>query len=137
MDLVARVLQSLEARPPKPDEFERCACALLQAQYPGLSGIEQGHDFGRDADIYFQHEAGRVGRLTATVGDPVANLRTGLRRMREEKLSADLVVVACLREINATARRKLAEVCADYGLPAPHIYGRDWFVARLVGEPDW
>src|SRR6266487_3375384 len=88
MDLVTRVLQALEARPPKPDDFERFACAMLQDQYPGLSAIEQGQDFGRGADIFFPfgpEDPRRVGRLTVTIGDPVVNLRRGLRQMRRPR----------------------------------------------------
>jgi hypothetical protein len=40
MDLVAQVLRALEERPVNPEEFERCSCVLLQAQYPGLSAVE-------------------------------------------------------------------------------------------------
>jgi hypothetical protein len=29
---------------------------LLQARCPGLSAVERGHDFGRDAEIYFPFE---------------------------------------------------------------------------------
>jgi hypothetical protein len=87
MDLVGRVLRALEERSVHPGEFERCACALLQVVYPGLSAVEGRHDFGRDADIYFPLSASDPdsrGRLLVTTGDPVDNLRLGLRRMREE-----------------------------------------------------
>jgi hypothetical protein len=88
MDLVGRVLRALEERSVHPGEFGRCACALLQVVYPGLSAVEDGHDFGRDADIYFplsDSDPDSRGRLLATTGDPVANLRRGLRRMRRAK----------------------------------------------------
>ena len=72
--------------------------ALLQPVYPGLSAVEGGHDFGRDGDIYFTIEGrggrSRIGRLLATIGDPRENARIGLFRMREEGLSADVLVVA-------------------------------------------
>ncbi len=140
MDLVSRVLQALEERPVVPAEFERCACALLESRYPGLSAVEGGHDFGRDADIYFPFgvdDAGQRGRLLATTGDPAANLRTGLARMREEGVSVDLVVIACLRPVSATQRAALDRICADYDLDPPHVYARDWFVGQLVREPEW
>ena len=140
MDLVARVEQALADRPVHPTEFERCACALLQTRYPGLSAVEGGHDFGRDADIYFPFGPGDSssrGRLLATTGDPAANLRTGLKRMQEEGVSADLVVVACLRPVSATVRKSLDAICGDYAIGPPHVYARDWFVAQLVREPAW
>ncbi|MEU2915950.1 hypothetical protein ACFYM3_35330 [Streptomyces massasporeus] len=83
-----------------PGEFERCACALLQSRYPGLSAVEGGHDFGRDADIYFPSDSNDPqarGRLMVTTGDPIANVRNGLSRMQQEGLQVDLVVVASSR----------------------------------------
>ena len=140
MDLVARVKQALADGPVHATEFERCACALLQSRYPGISAVEGGHDFGRDADIYFPFgpgDASSRGRLLATTGDPAANLRTGLKRMREEGISADLVVVACLGPVNATARKTLDDICGDYAIGPPHVYARDWFVAQLVRSLAW
>lgn len=140
MDLVAQVLRALDERQINPVEFERCSCALLQARYPGLSAVEGGHDFGRDGDIYFpfgEEDTSSRGRLLATTGDPVANLRTGLRRMREQDIQVDLVVVACLQPVNATQRAHLHRLCEEQGLQPPHIYGRDWLVTHLVREPDW
>jgi hypothetical protein len=113
---------------------------LLQARYPGLSAVEGGHDFGRDADIYFPFGEGDVrsrGRLLVTTGDPVANLRRGLRRMREENVHVDMVVMACLTPVNATVQASLDRLCEDQELPPPHVYARGWFLGRLVHEPDW
>ncbi|MGW8452778.1 hypothetical protein ACWGLO_14900 [Streptomyces niveus] len=140
MDLVARVRQALREQAVHPTEFERCACALLQSQYRGLSAVEGGHDFGRDADIYFPLGVGDVdarGRLLVTTGDPVANLRTGLRRMSEEGVRADLIVVACSRAVDATTRAAMDRLCARSSVPAPHIYAQEWFVDHLVREPAW
>lgn len=137
---MTRVLLAIKTQPVDPAEFERCACALLQPRYPGLSAVEGGHDFGRDADIYFPlgdaDTSGR-GRLLVTSGDPAKNLRTGLRRMREEGLAVDLVVIACLRPVNASARAGLDRICREYDLDPPHIYAHDWLVAQLVHEPAW
>ncbi|MBQ1076694.1 ATP-binding protein [Micromonospora sp. C31] len=140
MDLVARLLNTLANQPVHPAEFERCACALLQPRYPGLSAVEGGHDFGRDADIYFPFGSGDTcsrGRLLVTTGDPAANLRTGLRRMREEGLSVALVVIACIRAVSARERATLDDICAEYDLDPPHVYARDWLVAALVRDPVW
>lgn len=134
-----RVRHALNEQPIDPTKFEQCACALLQSQYPGLSAVEGGHDFGRDADIYFPlgPDMDARGRLLVTTGDPVANLRTGLRRMHEEGLKADLIVMACSRPVNASTRATLERLCLDRGLPAPHLYAQEWFVKQLVNEPAW
>ncbi|WP_338671797.1 hypothetical protein V1460_02260 [Streptomyces sp. SCSIO 30461] len=140
MDLVARVRQALREQVIHPTEFERCACALLQSQYPGLAAVEGGHDFGRDADIYFPLGTDDVdarGRLLVTTGDPVANLRTGLRRMREEGVRADLIVMACSRAVDANTRAAMDRLCERRSLPAAHIYAQEWFVDHLVREPAW
>ena len=102
--------------------------------------MEGGHDFGRDADIYFPLGTDDVdarGRLLVTTGDPLANLRTGLRRMREEGVRADLVVVACSRAVDASTRAAMDRLCERHSLPAPHIYAQEWFVDHLVREPAW
>jgi hypothetical protein len=66
--------------------------------YPGLSAVDGGHDFGRDADIYFPLDSAaagllRRGRLLATTGDARADVARALARMREEGLSVGLLVV--------------------------------------------
>ena len=140
MDVITRIRQALDSKPVDTTEFERCACALLRDQYPGLSAVEGGHDRGRDGDIYFPlstHDPAARGRLLATTGDPVANVRNGLERMKKEGLYVDQVVVACLQEVNDHKRQTLQRLCADAGLGEPHVYGRDWFVARLVQESAW
>ncbi|MFG2267308.1 hypothetical protein [Streptomyces sp. NPDC048720] len=139
MNLPARVRQALNEAV-LPTEFERCACALLQSRYPGLAAVEGGHDFGRDADIYFPHGSGGSGgrgRLLVTTGDPVANVRNGLRRMQEEGLRIDLVVVACSRPVDARTRRKLDQLCADRGLSPAEVYAQEWFVHQLVRDAAW
>jgi hypothetical protein len=45
--------------------------------------------------------------------------------------------MACLQPVSAPQRATLGRQCAGQGLPEPHIYARDWFVARLVEEPEW
>jgi hypothetical protein len=142
VDLVARVRKALSEQVIHPTEFERCACALLQARYPGLAAVEGGHDFGRDADIYLPFIAGisdvdARGRLLVTTGDPVANLRNGLKRMREEGLRVDLIVVACSNAIDAKKRRAMHQLCKKHKLPAPEIYAQEWFASRLVHEKAW
>lgn len=140
MDVITRIRQALDSKPVDATELERCACALLQGQYRGLSAIEGGHDRGRDGDIYFPLSArdpAARGRLLVTTGDPVANVRNGLKRMKEEDLRVDQVVVACLQEVNDHKRQALQRLCTEAGLGEPHVYGRDWFVERLVQESAW
>ena len=140
MDLVSRLLHALASKPAHPTEFERCACALLASRYPGLSAVEGGHDFGRDADIYFPFgdaDSASHGRLLATTGDPSTNLRPGLRRMQEESVAVNLVVIACLQPVSARTRATLDGICAEFGLDPPHVCAQDWLVAKLVHEPAW
>ncbi|MGW5212694.1 hypothetical protein ACWEQO_16175 [Streptomyces sp. NPDC004051] len=139
MNLPARVRQALNESV-HPAEFERCACALLQSRYPGLSAVEGGHDFGRDADIYFPSDSNDPqarGRLMVTTGDPIANVRNGLNRMQEEGLQVDLVVVASSRPVDARTRRALDKLCSDRGLPPAHVYAQEWFVHQLVRDAAW
>ncbi|MFF5687334.1 hypothetical protein ACFY73_22070 [Streptomyces albidoflavus] len=139
MNLPARVRQAL-GEAVHPGKFEQCACALLKSRYPGLSAVEEGHDFGRDADIYFPFDGDTLdarGRLMVTTGDPVANVRNGLRRMQVEGLRVDLVVVACSKPVNGRTRRTLDKLCSDRDLPPPHIYGQEWFVPELVQDAAW
>lgn len=123
-----------------PGEFERVACALLQPLYPGLSAVEGGHDFGRDGDIYFPLPGSGPdarGRLMVTTGDPVDNMRGGLRRLVEEEQRVDLVVMICSRAVSARTRRSLAKLCQERDLPDPHVFARSWLVIALVNSPLW
>jgi hypothetical protein len=141
VDLIGRIDRALAAGGLHPVEFERCAVALLQAVYPGLSAVEGGHDFGRDGDIYFTIEGRggrlRIGRLLATIGDQRENARIGLSRMREEGLSADLLVVATSHRLSATQRRSIEDLAAGYGVAEVQIFRRTWFVDHLFKEPAW
>lgn len=123
-------------------EFERCAVALLLPVYPGLSAVEGGHDFGCDADIYFPLDAsestGRRGRLLATTGDARENVSRGLRRMREEGLRVDVVVVVTSRELSRLKRRGIEELAAtEYGIAETVFFARDWLTGRLAEAPAW
>jgi hypothetical protein len=141
VDLINRIDEALGADGVNAAEFERCAVALLQDVFPGLSAVEGGHDFGRDGDIYFpiggEWNSSRKGRLLATTGDPRQNIRTGLSRMREEGLSADVLVLATSRKLSATVRRSLERVADEYGVLEVQCFSRSWFVNRLFREPVW
>jgi hypothetical protein len=110
--------------------------------YPGLSAVDGGHDFGRDADIYFPLDSAaagllRRGRLLATTGDARADVARALARMREEGLSVGLLVVAASRPLSARQRRSIEQLAADHGVGDIQFYTRDWFVGRLLKEPVW
>ena len=142
MDLISRIRRALETEHLDPTEFERCAVALLLPVYPGLSAVEGGHDFGRDADIYFpldaQESSGRRGRLLATAGDARENVSRGLRRMREEGLRVDVVVVVTSRPLSGSQRRSIEELAAtEYGVAETVFFARDWLTGRLAEAPVW
>ncbi|MGH3707623.1 MAG: hypothetical protein ACRDRQ_05870 [Pseudonocardiaceae bacterium] len=142
VDLISRIRRALETVHLDPMEFERCAVALLLPVYPGLSAVEGGHDFGRDADIYFPLEVsestGRRGRLLATTGDARANVSGGLRRMREEGLRVDVVVVVTSRPLLGSQRRGIEELAAtEYGIAETVFFARDWLTGRLVEASAW
>jgi hypothetical protein len=149
---IDRIVQALDSRAPDPKRFEETACALLTPLYPGLSPIEGGTDFGRDADIYTLPSAPRpdmpealssrppgavAARLLATTGDPIPNLDRSLRRLHEEGLETTKLVIACSLPVSGTKRRGLEERCVAAGLDLPDIYGRSALVQRLVKEPNW
>jgi hypothetical protein len=141
VDLIARIERAIAEPGLDPGDFERCAVALLQSVYPGLSAVEGGHDFGRDADIYLpldgMAELSRRGRLLATTGDVRANVTQGLARMQEEGLSVDLLVVAASLPLSARQRRSIEQLAADHGVVDTQFYTQDWFVGRLLKEPVW
>lgn len=139
MNLIDRIRRALDDGPVDATEFERCAVALLTAVYPGLSAVEGGHDFGRDADIYFPHDpdATRRGRLLATTGKARDNVARGLTRMKEEGIHADLIVVACTTPLTARQRTSIEDLCRDFGVDDAHIYARDWLVENLAKRPEW
>lgn len=126
---------------PTNKEFETCALALLGDIYPGLSPVEGGRDFGRDGDIYFLLEPGRDlsrrGRLLATIGDPMTNVRTGLRRMQEEHQRIDLLVLATSQPLSARQRANIERLAAQYEVPVTEFYARDWLAAKLWRYPLW
>lgn len=142
MDLISRIRRALETEHLDPIKFERCVVALLLPVYPGLSAVEGGHDFGRDADIYFPLDAdestGRRGRLLVTTGNVRENVSGGLRRMREEGLRVDVAVVVTSRPLSGPQRRSLEELAATkYGVAEIVFFARDWLTGRLAESPTW
>jgi hypothetical protein len=143
MSLIDRIDAQFEAGV-DPDVFERAAAALLSDLYPTLAPIEAGRDQGRDGDIYFvdEDDVASRGRLLATTGDPLANLKRSHKRWLEEGLAdgryrVHSIVVACSLDVTGTMRKKIEQYCRDNSLPLPVIYGRDWFVDKLARNPQW
>ena len=92
------------------DVFERAAVALLQSRYQWLSPVEAGKDIGRDADIYrvVADDPESRGRLLATTGDPLANLKRSHKSwLKETDFRVDELVIACSKGVTASARKKI------------------------------
>jgi hypothetical protein len=57
--------------------------------------------------------------------------------MRDEGLSADLLVVATSRKVSATKQRSIEDLANEYGVTTVHFYSRAWFVNCLFRNPTW
>jgi hypothetical protein len=139
MTLIERIAAALTNNKLDPAKFERAACALLQDKYPWLVPVESGTDFGRDGDIYraIPGDPLSIGRLLATTGDPLRNLRSSHTSWPKNELRVDALVIACSQPITATTRKKLEDYCQKNRLPLPHCYGRDWLAETLRTNSDW
>ncbi|MCV9995602.1 ATP-binding protein [Paeniglutamicibacter sp. ZC-3] len=142
MTLINRIEQALD-QGVDHDLFEDAATALLQIRYPWLSPVEAGRDFGRDGDIYRTDPINPMsrGRLLATTGDPLANLKRSHKSWRKEQLHGefriDALVIATSKNLTGTARKKLDEYCQLNQLPLPECYGRKWLVNALKNDAEW
>ncbi len=139
MPLIDRLEEALDAGV-DPDKFERAAVALLQSRYPWLSPVEAGSDLGRDADIYrvVPDDPASRGRVLATTGDPLKNLKSSHKSWQKEtSFRVDAIVIACSRDITGITRKKIDRYCQDHNLPLPEYYGRDWLVEVLINRPEW
>ena len=137
--LIDRIVRALDAGVDH-DVFERAAIALLRAQYPSLSAVEAGKDIGRDGDIYgvVADDLESRGRVLATTGDPLANLKRSHKSWQKYPgFRVDKIVVVCSNDITASARVKMDQYCQDHSLPLPEYFGRDWLVAALVRDSEW
>ncbi|MEV6268979.1 ATP-binding protein [Kribbella sp. NPDC051936] len=139
MTLIDRIVRALDAGVDH-DVLERAAIALLRAQYPSLSAVEAGKDIGRDGDIYgvvADDPEGR-GRVLATTGDPLANLKRSHKSWQKYPgFRVDKIVVVCSNDITASTRLKMDQYCQKHSLPIPEYFGRDWLVAALVRDSEW
>ncbi|WP_155846910.1 ATP-binding protein [Arthrobacter sp. 131MFCol6.1] len=142
MPLIDRIEQAL-ARGVDPDVFERAASALLQTRYPWLSPVEAGRDLGRDADIYRvrPEDPESRGRLLATTGDPLSNLKSSHKSWLKEQSSGefrvDALVITTTNNLTGTTRKKIDEYCRLHGLPLPEYYGHRWLVDALKSDAHW
>ncbi|WP_426996288.1 ATP-binding protein [Pseudarthrobacter sp. N5] len=142
MPLIDRIEQALD-RGVDPDVFERAASALLQSRYPWLSPVEAGRDLGRDADIYRvkPEDPESRGRLLATTGDPLSNLKRSHKSWLKEQASGefrvDALVITTTNNLTGTTRKKIDEYCRLHGLPLPEYYGRRWLVDALKSDAHW
>lgn len=134
-DLLDRIDAALQIKRLDPALFERCACALLEKDFPGLSPVTGGSDFGRDADIPTPGTPLRV--VITTAKDVARNLRTSLSQMRRKGLSIEGVVVITSQPLSAQARRTLEETAANYGARVVAVYDRTWLANALYRDPDW
>lgn len=132
MPLIDRIERALD-NGVHTDVFERAAVALLQSRYQWLSPVEAGKDLGRDADIYrvVTDDPESRGRLLATTGNPLANLKSSHKSWQKEMdFRVDELVIACSQDITASARKRIDQYCRDHGLPLPEYYGRGDLVNR-------
>jgi hypothetical protein len=142
LPLIDRIEQAL-ARGVDPDVFERAASALLQLRYPWLSPVEAGRDLGRDADIYRVRpgDPESRGRLLATTGDPLSNLKSSHKSWLKEQSSGefrvDALVITTTNNLTGTTRKKIDEYCRLHGLPLPEYYGHRWLVDALKSDAHW
>lgn len=142
MPLIDRIEQALD-RGVDPDLFERAATALLENRYPWLSPVESGRDLGRDADVYraIPNDTESRGRILATTGDTLANLRSSHRSWQKEQAGGefrvDALVIATSRKLTGTDRKKLDDYCRRNELPLPECYGRSWLVNALKNDAAW
>jgi hypothetical protein len=140
MTLIERIDQGIEGTL-NYERFERAAMALLRPIYPWISPVEAGTDFGRDADIYrvSDEPQGFRGRVLATTGDPLANLKRSHKSWAKqgEAFHVDSIVIACARNVTATERKRLELYCDENQLPPPEIYGRSWLRDALVDSAEW
>jgi hypothetical protein len=143
-DLRHRITVALETQQIDTTTFEDCAIALLQPLYPGLSQIEGGSDFGRDADIYFpvsprakDQRNSRVGRVLATTEDtPRDNVKRSLDQMKAKGLSRKLVVLVTNRPLSAAKRESIKRLCRLNGATV-QIFAKKWLINQLMSSPHW
>ncbi|WP_405056819.1 ATP-binding protein [Kribbella sp. NBC_01505] len=141
MPLIERIESALD-KGVDATKFERTAIALLESRYPSISPVEAGKDGGRDADIYnvIADDPDSRGRVLATTGDPLANLKSSHQSWQKQPgFRVDKIVMAHSKNLTATTRAKMDKYCEtqDPPLPLPEYFARDWLVRELIRNADW
>jgi hypothetical protein len=135
-DLWARIVGALRSEGVDADEFETAAALFLRDSFPTISPVSGGTDFGRDADILEGDDVVRL--LVTTSPDPRANLRNGLRRMRQEGVPFHEVVLVGSQPVSATRRRQLEKIAADeFESRLVMVYDQKWLAGELYRDPIW
>src|SRR5215210_5434063 len=81
-----------------PDTFEACAADLLRRIYPGLVPVPGGNDAGFDG-VIADSESPKLGLVSTTSQDPVANLRRSLESQRRNGHKGVSAIFATPRKI--------------------------------------
>ncbi|MDQ6944750.1 MAG: hypothetical protein M3256_00455 [Actinomycetota bacterium] len=122
--------------------FERCAQDLLSEQYPGLSPIPGGSDWGRDADISSAEDP-TPARLLVTSSRSLAGVRDnmlgGIKSLKAHGVSAHRIVLANPASLRLLERQKLVAAAQRAGvrLDASDIFDRGFFASRLRRDGHW
>jgi len=99
--------------------FERCAQDLLSEQYPGLSPIPGGSDWGRDADISSAEDP-TPARLLVTSSRSLAGVRDnmlgGIKSLKAHGVSAHRIVLANPASLRLLERQKLVAAAQRAGV---------------------
>jgi hypothetical protein len=141
MNELLRIEQALAENDLDPDLFERCAQDLLGQDFPGLSALPGGGDWGRDADL----PAAAVGevpmRLMVTKSREKSHIRAnmvdGLTSMKEHAVPYDRIIIANPGLLSETERAKLRKTAQENGARLDLIYDRTYFASRLRRDVEW
>jgi hypothetical protein len=135
MDLRDRIDAALTTKELDDRDFERCAYHFLKRVYPQLTLITGGTDLGRDADIGPLDDGPR---LLVTTGPLLANLKRGIKRMKEEGISiTEGVVMATSRVVHGTERERLKVFAKSQGTRLLQVHDRSWLADELMGDGYW
>ncbi len=119
-----------------PEVFERCASALLRADYPALVPIRGGGDSGMDGAI--ADGEGPAFPLVCTTGkNVIGNLARSLASYLDHGGSRRKVVVATSQFLTPTRRQNLLGRAKEKGFELIQIHDGADFANRLHENPAW